>query len=378
MTQETEIWPPNVNEATGIAIDKMTNESQSSRRRPPFPEAGSLDGEFEMFRKIGAICLVLLAGLFMTGPALADSAVFDAKTITYIVATKPGGGYDTMGRLVARYLEKHLKGSRVVVKNVPGAAHLIGAKTIFAAASDGLTIGTFNTGLIYSQLANQVADHPDLNKMSWIGKAAIESRVLVVSAKSEFKNFEGFRKSQRTVKMATSGKGSASHIDSALLAKAFDLNLEFIHGFEGAEAELSILRGEIDGQVGSRSSLQPFVDNGYGRILLEIGGTPDSKLPQARELATTDQSRSVLSLIEAQARISRLTAGPGGMDPQVLQALREAYMSATSDPDFLAEAGKLKLPISAASGEAVAQLVKAALAQSPEVVALLKAALKEE
>jgi tripartite-type tricarboxylate transporter receptor subunit TctC len=331
-----------------------------------------------MFKKMGAICLVLFAGLFLASPALADNTLFDGKTITYIVATKPGGGYDTMGRLVAKYLEKHLKGSRVVVKNIPGAGHLIGAKTIFAATPDGLTIGTFNTSLINSQLTNAIADHPDMNQMSWIGKAAIESRVLLVSAKSEFKNFDDFRKSNRIVKMASSGKGSSSHIDGSLLAKAFDLNVEFIHGFEGSEAEMSILRGEIDAHVGSRSSLQPFVDNGYGRILLEIGGAPDSKLPQARDLATTGQSQSVLSIIEAQAKISRLTAAPGGIDPQVLQALREAYLDATSDLDFLAEADKLRLPISAASGETVAELVKAALTQSPEVVALLKEVLKEE
>jgi tripartite-type tricarboxylate transporter receptor subunit TctC len=331
-----------------------------------------------MFKKMGAICLFVFAGLILASPALADNTLFDGKTITYIVATKPGGGYDTMGRLVAKYLEKHLKGSRVVVKNVPGAGHLIGAKTIFAATPDGLTIGTFNTGLIYSQLATQLSEHLDLNKMSWIGKAAIESRVLLVSDKSEFNNFDDFRNAKRPLKLATSGKGTAAHIDTALLAKAFGLNLEIIHGFEGSEAEMSVLRGEIDGLIASRSSLQSFVDNGYGRILLEIGGEPDSTLPQARNLATTDSARSVLAIIEAQSKISRLTAGPGNMDPQVLQALREAYMSATSDPDFLTEAGKFKLPISPASGETVAELVKGSLAQSPEVVALLKEALKEE
>jgi tripartite-type tricarboxylate transporter receptor subunit TctC len=335
-------------------------------------------GGFVMFKKMGAACLALFAGLFLASSAMAGGSLFDGKTITYIVATKPGGGYDTMGRLVAKYLEKHLKGSRVVIKNVPGAGHLIGAKTIFAAKPDGLTIGTFNTSLINSQLTNAIAGHPDMGQMSWIGKAAVESRVLVVSAKSEFKTFDEFRKSNRTAKMASSGKGSASHIDGSLLAKAFDLNVEFIHGFEGSEAEMSILRGEIDGHLGSRSSLQPFVDNGYGRILLEIGGEADSGLPQASDLATTGRSRAILALIEAQARISRLTAGPGGMDPKVLQALREAYMSATADPEFLAEADKLKLPISPASGEAVTELVKTALAQSPEIVALLKEVLKEE
>ncbi len=77
---------------------------------------------------------------------------FRGKTITYIVATGPGGGYDTYGRLISRYMQKYLPGSRVVVRNVPGAGHIVGANTIYAAKPDGLTIGMFNTGLIYNQL----------------------------------------------------------------------------------------------------------------------------------------------------------------------------------------------------------------------------------
>ena len=33
-------------------------------------------------------------------------------------------------------------------------------------------MGTFNTGLIYSQLTNELEGMLDLSKMSWIGKAA--------------------------------------------------------------------------------------------------------------------------------------------------------------------------------------------------------------
>ncbi|HEV8389242.1 MAG TPA: hypothetical protein VGQ35_05335, partial [Dongiaceae bacterium] len=36
------------------------------------------------------------------------TAFFDGRTVTYIVATDPGGGYDTNGRLVAEYMQKHL------------------------------------------------------------------------------------------------------------------------------------------------------------------------------------------------------------------------------------------------------------------------------
>ena len=40
-------------------------------------------------------------GLLLSAEAVAaDSALFKGKTITYIVATTPGGGYDTYGRLI--------------------------------------------------------------------------------------------------------------------------------------------------------------------------------------------------------------------------------------------------------------------------------------
>ena len=64
---------------------------------------------------------------------------FAGRTVTYIVPTGPGGGYDTYARLIGRHLERHLAGARVVIRNVPGAAHQIGVDELFHAAPDGLT-----------------------------------------------------------------------------------------------------------------------------------------------------------------------------------------------------------------------------------------------
>ena len=83
------------------------------------------------------VCRVLfiaVAFLLAAIPACAsqsDVDFFKGKTITYIVATKPGGGYDTYGRLIAKYLSKHLDAT-VIVKNVPGAGDIIGANQLFA------------------------------------------------------------------------------------------------------------------------------------------------------------------------------------------------------------------------------------------------------
>jgi tripartite-type tricarboxylate transporter receptor subunit TctC len=330
-----------------------------------------------MLRIFTTIGCFLLAWIIAAAPALSKTDFFAGKTITYIVATKAGGGYDTMGRLVAKYLEKHLAGSKVVVKNVPGAGHLVGAQSIYAAKPDGLTIGTFNTGLIYSQLTNKLEGVLDLSKMSWIGKAASESRVMMVAEGSDLKSIDDLKRPDRQIKISASGKGSSGHFDTAMLAKIFGFNVKIIFGFEGTEGEMSLLRGEIDAVVGSRSSLQHFVDSGKGRFILEIGGEPGSTVPQLGDLAKTDQAKSVVALIVAQAQYSRATAGPGGIPEEQLKALREAYIAALTDPDLLAEAAKAELPIAPASGADVAERMRAALNQPPENLALMKAVMEE-
>ncbi len=138
---------------------------------------------------VGVVALILS----LTTALYAASPEFDfykGKVITYIVATKPGGGYDVYGRLIGKYMQKHIPGSTVIVKNVPGAGHIIGANETYLAKPNGLTIGTFNTGLIFSQIVGMEGIRFDLAKYSWIGKASSEHRVLIVSIKSPFKTIK--------------------------------------------------------------------------------------------------------------------------------------------------------------------------------------------
>ena len=149
----------------------------------------------------------VLAATLVAGAALAcdrrvteagdPRAFFHGKTLTYIVATEPGGGYDTYGRLVSQYLGKHLQTARVLVKNVPGGGHIVGANEIFRARPDGLTLGIFSSGIIYATLLQQQGLVARLDEMSWIGKAGGDARVLVVSTRSGFKSIEDVRAAAR-------------------------------------------------------------------------------------------------------------------------------------------------------------------------------------
>jgi tripartite-type tricarboxylate transporter receptor subunit TctC len=313
----------------------------------------------------------------LSAPAgAAESTLFNGKTVTYIVAVGPGGGYDTYGRLVARYMQKHLPGSRFIVRNVPGAGHIVGANTLYASKPDGLTIGTFNTGLIYDQLMQREGVLFDLKKFGWIGKAAADSRALLIATNSGFKNFDDLRNSRQPVKFAASGVGAADYVETRILADALHINAQIIPGFTGNAGEMSMLRQEVVAKISTLDAMEDFIRAKHGFWALSL--TEDAAVlpgvPRAMTYAKDARMRRLLTLVETLSEIGRLTAAPPGVPRNILDAERRAYDAAVSDPEFLAEAKKLQLPISPATGEVVEARINRALAQPPETVAFLKAA----
>jgi tripartite-type tricarboxylate transporter receptor subunit TctC len=315
----------------------------------------------------------LAAALAIAQPSLAQMGAefYNGKTVTYIVATGPGGGYDTYGRLVAEYMQKYLPGSTFVVKNVPGAGHLVGANTLYASKADGLTIGTFNTGLIYNQLIENEGVKFDLRKMSWIGKAGADPRVVMVSAHTPFKTLDDLRHSKSEILFAVGGAGSATFVETMVLINALKLPAKRLTGYIANDDQMAMRRGEIHAAVGARSTYEEFVKNGFGRFIIQIGGT-DTDVPQLGDVVKDPAATALISLVRSQGEISRLTAGPPGIPADRLESLRTAYSKALSDPELRAKAAKLGRPVEPATGEEVAKLVNAALDQSPETINLIR------
>jgi tripartite-type tricarboxylate transporter receptor subunit TctC len=301
-----------------------------------------------------------------------DSDFFRGKTIIYIVATEAGGGYDTYGRLLTRYMQRYLPGARILVKNVPGAGNIIGANTIYAARPDGLIFGIFNTGLLYSQMVQLEGVRFDLRKMSWIGKMADDGRMLVLSTRSGFTSVQDLINAKQPIRLATSGIGGASHIETRILQETLHLNVRLVPNILGGETQLSMLRGEVAGVLETASSNYDFVKHGKGRYVLAIAGADNADVPQARSLVTNPEGLRLLGLVENVAHLGRMTAGPPGIPAARLNLLRQAYMKAVADPDLLAQAALQNVPIRASRGDDVALRVASVLDQPPSVVALLK------
>lgn len=328
-------------------------------------------------KKILAYSVAGVALCALSAPAFAQdgAAFFKGKTVTYIVATAPGGGYDTYGRLVADFMQKHLPGSTFVVRNMPGAGHLVGTNAINASKPDGLTIGTFNTGLIYNQLINADGVRFDLSKMSWIGKAASESRVVAIASQSPIKTWQDFVALTAPVNFAVAGPGSASYVETIMLANVLKLPVRVQTGYNGTDDQLAMRRGEIVGSIASRSSYDQFVRNGYGRLIAQIGGN-DKNLPQLSAVVTDPKAKELLALIESTGEIARLTAGPPAIPAPQLNALRAAYKQAMEDKELIARAEKIGLPVEPLYGDDITKMINAALKQSPDTIALLKESME--
>ncbi len=330
------------------------------------------------FVKCTVLFFVVLLS-FGSAYAAPDLGFYKGKVVNYIVATKPGGGYDMYGRLIGKYMQKYLPGSTVIIKNVPGAGHIIGANETYLAKPDGLTIGTFNTALIYSQIIGQSGIKFDLVKFSWIGKANTEERVLIIDKRSPIRNYTALAGSKTPVKMVSSGVGAANHQETLLAAEALNLPLKVIPGYMGREGEMAMLRGEVDGQIGSYISLKPFIVAEGCHVVLQFGAKKHPELPNvplALEQKASPRGKKLVALMANMASIWRPTAAPPGVPAGRLEALREAYKKALSDPALLKEAERAGMDLEAGFGDDVARMVKDAVLQPPENVEVLKKIIK--
>jgi tripartite-type tricarboxylate transporter receptor subunit TctC len=332
------------------------------------------------------IIIVLIVLLFQISPlggaeVNPDLEFYKDKVVTIVVPTKAGGGYDAYARMTARYLKKHLPGSTVIVKNVPGAGHIIGANEVYLCKPDGLTFGMGNfKGLLFTQIAGLPGIKFDLGKYSWLGNAASEPQVMIVDKQSPFKIFKDLKDSPRPVKMGASGVGSSSYNYSLMVGKIAGINFKMIPGFSGSEADMAMLRGEIDGQVGAFDNLRPMVESEGSRVVLVISKRKAPQFPNAPMISDflTPANQGLINLMLAMAELGRPIAAPPKIPAGRLKVLRDAIDKTFKDQELLAYSQKVKLPINFASAEETRKMFVDALNQSPEVIKMVKDLAKAE
>ncbi|MBW2065424.1 MAG: hypothetical protein JRJ03_10900 [Deltaproteobacteria bacterium] len=187
-------------------------------------------------------CLLIM--LFCSGLiTLTYAQDFPEKNIIWFVGYKPGGGFDTYSRAMARHMEKFLpKRLHVIVINKPGSASQIAASMIYNSKPDGYTVGIFPMpGLYVPQMFFKT--NYDVRKMTWIGTILKEPMVLAVSAKSKYKALKELQQAE-FVRIPLTGF-TGPEIAAPITMEALGIKAKYITGHKGSkEAMLAALRGD--------------------------------------------------------------------------------------------------------------------------------------
>ncbi len=297
---------------------------------------------------------------------------YEGKVLKIVVGSTPGGGYDHMARLFAKYLNKYIPGKpTIIVENMPGAAHVIAANYLYNLAKrDGLTIGIIQPGIVFSQLFKTAGVKYDAREFGWIGSAAISSRVFCVRSELPYQSIDELRKVKNPVYVGGAGPGSTDHQYSSLLKEILGLNLKMIVYPATAEIMLAIARKEVDAKSGSYSSMGPFIERGVLRPLIRgrISEPGIENLPVDEELATDKIGKAIFAMRSAGDPIDRPFMVAPGTPANLLNILRDAFTKAAKDPLLKRDAERSMTKIETVSGQDCSKTVNYLFSQPDDIV----------
>ena len=294
--------------------------------------------------------------------------VYRGKTISMVVSSSPGGGYDALSRAVARHMGKHMPGNpTVVVRNMPGAGGIVATSFINKVAPrDGLTIAGVQNNTPFEPLfGTQEADY-DPTKMTWLGSPSVETGLLIVWHSSPIMTLADAQKMEMTA--GASGANSTPSFYARLLNELLGTKIKVIAGFPGQnEAYLAMERGELDSYGvtfwSSLTSTKPqWLPEKKIRILVQYGPEKETDLPDVPfgpDLIKNEADRLLMEAAYAPLAAGRPFVAPPALPADRTAALRKAMMDTFKDPDFLAEAAKQQLQVDKPrSGEQIQAQIK--------------------
>ena len=357
--------------------------------------ADSLRAQYSEHARTGKTSCAILKRLLLAAsvlcaarplPALAQPSVesfYKGRTVELVVGTLPGGGYDLYGRLIARYIGKHIPGQpTVIVKNMPGAGHLRLANWLYnAAPRDGTVIATTPQSIAIEQALGTDGIAYDAARYTYIGRAAPVVEVTYTWHTSPTKSLADAR--TRETVMGGSGHASPTVFYLKALNALAGTKFKIVAGFRGvSETELAVQRGEVEGGTKAWASMK--VDNAQWlrdkqvQIILQyaLERAPDlPDVPMMAELGLDARATAALKLFAAGNAMGRSIFATPGIPPERVAALRKAFLDTMNDPELIAFTKERNIDLGPAlSGEALATLVAETLAVSKETAAEVRKA----
>jgi tripartite-type tricarboxylate transporter receptor subunit TctC len=232
--------------------------------------------------------MAIIASLF---PPLAGAqqTAYPSKTIRIIASQAPGGGIDTLCRIVAPKLSEAV-GQNVIVDNRPGANGSLAAEITAKSPPDGYTlmlgaVGNLATNvLFYKKLG-----YDPLRDLAPITSAVLSVNVLVihpsVPAHSVKELIALARKRPNELAYGTSGTGGAGHLAGALFRQLTKTQLLHVPYKGGGPAMIDLVAGQTQIGFASQPSSAAFIRDGRLRALAVTTAHRSKLFPQLPTIA---------------------------------------------------------------------------------------------
>ena len=334
-------------------------------------------------------------GLILGAPvACAEEPVsFKGKTITMIVASAPGGGTDTSGRLIAPLLANLLPGQpSVIVRNIPGAEGVT-AMNYFVkqVAPDGLTITMGSTTQADPLLYRRPQSQFDPTTFAIIGGAGRGGTALVIRKDAEARLHDS--RATPVVMGALGGVPRSGMLATAWGVDVLGWNAKWVLGYRGTkELMLALSRGEIDlTSTANLFELQGILADPKFTIVSQSGSLQNGERVARAEfgrapLFTAMLKDKIKDKVTQQAfdywtsitSLDKWVALPPRTPEPYIRAYREAYKTIAVDPAFTELGRKISEDFEPMSYQDVEYLIAKIGSTPPEAIAYIGAMLRRQ
>ena len=322
----------------------------------------------------------LAALCFMALPATAQSVAdfYKGKTVTIVVSTSTGGGYDTLARGIARHIGRHIPGNpNVVVRNMPGAGGITAVNWLYnTAEKDGTVLGLVQNGTPLEPLFGTKAARYDATKFNWLGTPSYEVSMVLLWNTVPVNTVEDLRTRETT--MGSSGANSTPSFYTRMLNATLGTRMRLIHGYPGQnDAFLAMERGELDGYpsvfYSALTSTRPtWLKDKKAKAIVQYGPERLKELPEvpfATDLLASEDDRLLMQAGSAPQALGRPLLMPPDVPADRVAAMRKALADTFNDPQFKADAEKIGLIVNAPrTGEQLQDVIARAYASPTRVV----------
>lgn len=340
-------------------------------------------------RKIQVIAGIgAIAALAFPPATLAQDAVakfYKGKTITMLIGSTPGGGYDTYSRLITRHIGRFIPGNpEFINRNMNGAGSIIATNyAVNRMPKDGTVIIGMQRNAALVQILGKKGPQFKAADLNWIGSLATEAGVCVVTKRSGIKKFSDLF--TKTVIMAGFGPND-SELQPAMFNNTLGTRFKIIAGYPGSPvAHLAVQRGEVDGMCQSWSSFKAlagkYYTDGHMLPIVQMGLRRHKQLQKMGVPAVfdfvkkehvvkgfdVDEVKTMYEMLFAAKDMGRPFAMAPGVPADRVAAIRTAFDKMAADPKFLADAKRQKREVDLVTGKEI-QTIVGRMAKAPKTL----------